>query len=382
MEAIATQVTDGSGQGGHEGSEKRVDLVCEGGGVRGIALVGALAVLEEHGYQTQNMAGTSAGAIVATLYAAGYTAAELREVIGGQDFARFLDAGWAEGIPLAGVPMGLITRLGIYQGEALYQRMRQLLAAKGIARFKDLRSPHADDPRYQDDPRYRYKVQVIASDVSARRLLILPYHAAVLGYDPDELEVALAVRMSASIPFFFEPVRVQRPRLPHEEHVIVDGGLLSAYPIWFFDEKGPPRWPTFGLRLVEGAAAPATNAGAQDALSRSPNAPPAVMNVLDVGTSRPTSQIRDLVSYAGALVDTMLEAHDRLAVEMGDVVRTIAIPTLGISATDFHLTRTQADALYESGRHAAERFLASWDFASYLATYRSGGSKQGDSGRR
>ncbi len=363
MEATATRVTDGRGQGGHEGSEKRVDLVCEGGGVRGIALVGALAALEEDGYQAQNMAGTSAGAVVATLYAAGYTAAELHEVIGGQDFAGFLDAGWTEGIPLAGVPMGLITRLGIYHGEALYRRVRQLLAAKGIVRFKDLRSPHADDPRNQDDPRYRYKVQVIASDISARRLLILPYHAAVLGYDPNELEVALAVRMSMSIPFFFEPVRVRSLREPHEEHVIVDGGLLSAYPIWFFDEQGPPQWPTFGLRLVEGAALPATNL--------------AVTNAPKTGPSRPTSQICDLVCYAGALVDTMLEAHDRLAVEMDDVVRTIAIPTLGISATDFHLTKARADALYESGRHAAERFLASWDFAAYVAAYRRGGSKPG-----
>jgi NTE family protein len=277
--------------------------------------------------------------------------------------------------------MGLITRLGVYRGEVLYLRLRQLLAAKGVARFKDLRSPHAVDPRSQDDPRYRYKVQVIASDVSARRLLILPYHAEALGYDPDELEVALAVRMSASIPFFLAPVRVQRPRLPQAEHVIVDGGLLSNYPIWFFDEQGPPRWPTFGLRLVEGAAAPDTNAGAQEALVRSASAPPAVTNVLDVGASQPTNQIRDLISYSGALVDTMLEAHDRLAVEMDDMVRTIAIPTLGISATDFHLTKAQADVLYESGRHAAERFLASWDFARYVAVYRSGESQQGDSGR-
>jgi len=340
MEAIVAPVMDGSRESGQEGSERHVDLVCEGGGVRGIALVGALAALEEHGYQPQNMAGTSAGAIVAALYAAGYTAAELRDVIAGQDFARFLDTGWPGGIPLAGTPISLITRLGVYRGEVLYQRLRQLLAAKEVARFKDLRSPHADDPRSQDDPRYRYKVQVIASDVSARRLLILPYHAEALGYDPDELEVALAVRMSASIPFFFEPVRVHPPHLPQAEHVIVDGGLLSNYPIWFFDEPGPPRWPTFGLRLVEGAAAPDTN-------------------VLDTGAPQPTNQIRDLISYAGALVDTMLEAHDRLAVEMDDVVRTIAIPTLGISATDFQLTQGQADALHESGRHAAERFLAS-----------------------
>ena len=50
-----------------------VDLVFEGGGVKGIGLAGALATLEERGYQPQNVAGTSAGAINASLLAAGYT---------------------------------------------------------------------------------------------------------------------------------------------------------------------------------------------------------------------------------------------------------------------------------------------------------------------
>ena len=54
------------------------DAVFEGGGVKGIALVGAVAVAEEKGYRWANLAGTSAGAIVASLLAAGYTGAEFR----------------------------------------------------------------------------------------------------------------------------------------------------------------------------------------------------------------------------------------------------------------------------------------------------------------
>src|SRR5215210_7505303 len=64
-----------------EGHARDVDLVFEGGGLKGIALVGAYSVLEERGYRPQNIAGTSAGAIVAALLAAGYTAAELRQTI-------------------------------------------------------------------------------------------------------------------------------------------------------------------------------------------------------------------------------------------------------------------------------------------------------------
>ena len=55
----------------HQPTERRVDLVFEGGGVKGICLVGAYSVLEERGFEPQNVAGTSAGVIVATLLAAG-----------------------------------------------------------------------------------------------------------------------------------------------------------------------------------------------------------------------------------------------------------------------------------------------------------------------
>jgi NTE family protein len=55
------------------------DLVLEGGGVKGIALVGVFSVLEQRGYQLRRVAGTSAGAIVGSLVAANARAAEVEE---------------------------------------------------------------------------------------------------------------------------------------------------------------------------------------------------------------------------------------------------------------------------------------------------------------
>src|SRR2546426_3096125 len=97
--------------------EKRVDLVCEGGGVKGIALVGAVAVLEERGFQFQNLAGTSAGAIVATLLAAGYTAAEISDIIAGQNFDRFMDTTWLDRKPVMGQGLSILMDEGIYAGK-------------------------------------------------------------------------------------------------------------------------------------------------------------------------------------------------------------------------------------------------------------------------
>ena len=81
----------------------KLDAVFEGGGVRGIGLVGAISVAEAAGYQFENVAGTSAGAIVATLLACGYNAAELKQTIGEIDFRSLTDLNGIGRIPIAGV---------------------------------------------------------------------------------------------------------------------------------------------------------------------------------------------------------------------------------------------------------------------------------------
>ena len=324
-----------------------VDLVFEGGGVKGIGLVGAISVLEERGYQPQNVAGTSAGAIVATLMAAGYNAAELKEIILGLDFNRFKDPTWQNRIPLVGGLLSVLMTQGLYRGDYFHELMRHYLEAKGVRTFKDLR--HEEQT---DDLRYQYKVQVIASDISGRQLLVLPRDAAKLGVDPDSLDVAQAVRMSMSIPVFFEPVRI-RNRQDRSHHVIVDGGMLSNFPVWLFDSDGNPEWPTFGLKLVE----PDPRTSIADRL------PP---------EEDEKGGIRGVVDFAKSLVGTMTEFYDRLYLEKDSFVRTIAIPTLGVNSTEFDLSRDRALDLYSAGRSAAEKFLEGWNFDGYVAEFRSG----------
>jgi NTE family protein len=323
------------------------DLVCEGGGVKGVGLAGAYSVLEEHGYRVQNVAGTSAGAITAALIAAGYTAEELKKIVFELDFAQFEDKGWEDRIPLFGKGISLLSDQGIYEGTRFLEWISGVLEEKHIRTFADLRTG-------DEDPKYAYRLQVIASDVSARRLLVLPRDAAVLGLDPDELEVGLAVRMSMSIPIFFEPVRIENKQTNHE-HLIVDGGMLSNYPVWLYDaEDGVvPSWPTFGLLLVE--PEPKTPITA-----RLPE------------PQRGPRGARGLISLLSALVHTMMEAHERMYVEKAQFARTIPVKTLGVGTTEFDLSEERKLALYNSGRMAAEEFLATWDFDAYVAEYRKG----------
>jgi NTE family protein len=308
-----------------------VDLVFEGGGVKGIALVGAFSVLEEEGYEPQNMAGASAGAIVAALIAAGYGSSELKKIIAELDYNRFKDEALEDRFPL-GAALSILKDLGIYEGEDFVEWMSGLLEAKKVRTFGDL-------VRREDiELRYRYKLQVIASDVTDRRLLVLPRDAPKLGIqDPDDIEVALAVRMSMSIPIFFEPVRFTN-RETDREHLIVDGGMLSNFPVWLFDAE-TPQWPTFGLKLVQ----------------KDPKASLAAELPQPVA---PRGGVSQVVGYLRSLVDTMMAAHDRLYIEEHDFEeRTIAIDTLGVGTTEFDLSSQRARALYQSGRDAARKFL-------------------------
>ncbi|MDQ4003134.1 MAG: patatin-like phospholipase family protein [Actinomycetota bacterium] len=310
-----------------EGHARDVDLIFEGGGLKGIALAGAYSVLEERGYRPQNVAGASAGAIVAALVAAGYTAAELRETIMEFDFNSLKDRAWEDLLPVLSRTVSVLKDRGIYEGETFLEWMTGLLETKGVRTFGDLvRRPEAE-------LRYRYKLQVIASDLTEQRLLVLPRDAHRLGIeDPDELSVAMAVRMSMSIPMFFEPVSFTNPKTGRE-HLLVDGGMLSNFPVWLFDAE-EPLWPTIGLKFIE----------------EDPRAP--------LATLGSHGGLLKVVDYARSLVETMMEAHDRFYIEETDFDRTIAIDALGVGTTEFDLPRERAMKLYDSGRAAAEKFLS------------------------
>ncbi len=325
-------------------SNLKADAVFEGGGVKGIGLAGAVAVAEEKGYHWENVAGTSAGAIVAALVAAGYTAAELRKIMNELNYNNFKDAGVIDRIPVVGPLASVTFEKGIYEGNFLENWMRELLLKKGVRTFGDLIMEE-----YKDDDRYRFKLRVIASDINQGRMLALPQDIAFYGVRPEKLDVARAVRMSMSIPFFFEPVKLETKK--GETSYIVDGGLLSNFPVWLFDTAGGiPSWPTFGFKLVE------------------------------PGEGSPR-EIRGPITLLAALFSTMMEAHDKQYIKDEVFVRTVPIPTLGIKTTEFDISRERSEALYQSGREAAEKFFAKWDFVKYVQDYRSGKAVPGRSAR-
>jgi len=332
--------------------EKRVDLVFEGGGVKGIGLAGAFSYLDEQGFKPQRVAGTSAGAITAALVAAGYSGQELQSlVLEEMKFKSFEDGGrWPVSETLE-----LAAHKGLHPGKYFENWMRERLEQKGVTKFGQLREPSAGAADGGDAAQYR--LQVIASDITEQRMLVLPRDAEEhLGLDPDELEIAAAVRMSMSIPIFFDPVVYHDPRNPHDQRLIVDGGLLSNFPVWLFDSPPGqvPRWPTFGLLLV------APNQRAPLVLGDAPE--------------RTDEGKVSILGFLMAIGHTMMEAHDRLYVEQANYARTIPINTLGVQTTQFSIDDDPQlkRKLYDSGRDAAAEFLKTWDFNAYIRTFRQG----------
>ncbi len=221
-------------------SRSHADLVCEGGGVRGIGLVGAVDALCEAGYRFPRVAGSSAGSVVASLVAALQAAGEplsrLAEIMRTIDYRKFLDRSVIGEVPLIGGALSLLVSDGVYRGAYLERLLAGLLADLGVRTFGDLRTGEEPD-------QFAWSLVVTASDLSRRRLVRIPWDLGSYGIDPDDFPVARAVHASSAIPYVFEPVRVGGATW-------VDGGLLSDFPVELFDRPdAQPRWPTFGIRL-------------------------------------------------------------------------------------------------------------------------------------
>lgn len=303
-----------------------VDLVLQGGGIKAIGLAGAMDALAERGIFIHRIAGASGGAIVAGLTAAGYSPSDLRQIIETEPFLELLDTRWYTTLPLVGKPLAILWRMGMHPGMRLQARLAELLEAKGVLRFGDLR----DGEDY-------YPLQVVVSDITARRLLLFPRDAALFGIEPDSLGVALALRMSASIPVVYEPVRLKHTT-ERTEHLLVDGGMLSNFPIWVFETTLDPDVPVIGLRLVDD----------QPGDSLSQRLPGPVFTRTRLG---------QLIDYVESLARTMMEAHDRRYLDVADIDRTVQVPTLGVGTTEFDLSARRIEELYQAGKQAVYEAL-------------------------
>lgn len=325
-----------------EASVNQADLVLEGGGVKGVGLVGAVLRLMDAGYRFTRVAGTSAGAIVAALLASGASAEQLRQVMERLDYRKVPDRAPP---PIPGVSEGvsLLRHAGAYEGDYIHEFLREELGRLGVETFADLRREHDEgaDPgleRFQ-----QYKLVVMATDITNGRLLRLPWDYHLLGLEPDSRPVADAVRASISIPLYFEPVTIRNGT--GEPVTLVDGGVLSNFPIEAFDrtDGAEPRWPTFGVRII-------------------PDLPAGDAQLFPLAALPLLPPIRLLERVTA----TAIAGHDQTYLERPCVRRrTVRVDTGGVGIIEFDAPPEKLDAVRIKGEEAADRFLAEWDWERY-----------------
>ena len=288
-----------------------IDGVFSGGGIKGFAYIGAMQALEEKNYRFKRVAGTSAGAILACFIAAGYTAEEIEEILDELNLKSLLDPPK----PARTLPflkwLNLYFRMGLYKGKALEKWFYKKLAVKGIITFNDLP---------------RGSLKLVASDLTNGRMVVIPDDLASYGIDWRGFSVAKALRMSCGIPFFFEPIKLNDRK---GECLFVDGGILSNFPLWIFDNGNKQR-PTIGMKLS------------------------------NPREDMPPQKINNGLNLFEALFSTMKNAHDERYISRKHERNIIFIPVEKYSATQFDLDEGTKEALIEIGRKRTSKFLETW----------------------
>lgn len=322
------------------------NLIFEGGGVKGIAYVGALELLRQKKVmqKIRRVGGTSAGAINALLVGLGYSVDEMKDVLWNLDFTSFLDDSWG----LIRDTDRLLKDFGWYRGEFFRNWIGEIVAAKTgnhEATFEEISAHKGFKQLY-----------FIGTNLSTRFSEVFSHE-----HTPG-MCVADAVRMSMSIPLFFAAKRSL------QGEVYVDGGVISNYPIKLFDRK---------KYVMKNARNTAYYDHHNTALAKSGKRISKYVynketlgfrldSEKEIGLFRDHAEpvheeIHDFFSFAWALVQTLMEAQQNIHLHSDDWQRTVYIDTLGVGTTQFGVSDDMKWNLVESGREGVDRYFEWFD---------------------
>lgn len=315
------------------------NLVFEGGGVKGIAYVGAMQGLGRRGVlrDIRRVGGTSAGSINAMLFALGYSNAETLALLRQLDFTAFLD----DDFGVLRDTQRLVNRFGWYRGDFFHSWAGDRVADK----LGDRRATFADLEAAGMPSLYVYGTNLSTT-----------FGEVYSAGNTPSMRIADAVRISMSIPLFFAAVRNAR------DDVLVDGGVLNNYPVKLFDRLEYVEEPD-RERICR-----STDYYDRDNAQLAPwlrDDNPYVYNrqtlgfrldsrekisVFRYGAEPPARDIDDFFDYSRALVATVFDAQGTQHLHSDDWQRTVYIDTLGVGTFDFGLPDAAKDELVESGR--------------------------------
>ena len=330
------------------------NLVFEGGGVKGIAYVGALQVLEEKGILPDiiRVGGTSAGAINAVLVGLNYSPAETRQILNKMDFEKFMD----EDFGLFRDVDRLLSEFGWYKGDYFRQWIGDLIAQK------------TGNPNVAFNQVQQQKARNGFRDMYFMGTNISTHFSEVFSHEhTPRMCVADAVRISMSIPLFFASRRSPRG------DVYVDGGVLDNYPVKLFDRQRYLDTENLKSHGVVTDYYKKHNAGLK---RKKLDISSYIYNKETLGfrldsereiamfrdQAEPVAEtIDDFFDYTRNLLKTLMDAQANYHLHGDDWQRTIYIDTLGVKTTEFKITDARKKALVDSGRKGTETYFTWYD---------------------
>jgi NTE family protein len=326
------------------------NLVFEGGGVKGIAYVGALGVLEEKGITSaiERIGGTSAGAINAILFGLGFSLKETMDILSSLDFNEFMDDSWG----IVRDTDRLITQFGWYKGDYFRNWIGKLIKEKtgnSEATFADIEAMKE---------KHRFKsMYFMGTNLSTS------FSEIFSAEHTPRYCIADAVRISMSIPLFFATKRSMRG------DVYVDGGVLDNYPIKLFDREkyvksggfvNTEYYDKLNTKLANEERPICSYVYNKETLGFRLDTKDEISVFRD--QAEPAHKdVNNFFDYTWALIDTVLEAQQSSHLHNDDWARTIYIDTLGVSTTDFDLKDNKKRELVQSGRDGALAYFKWYD---------------------
>ncbi|MCB1951910.1 MAG: patatin-like phospholipase family protein [Zoogloeaceae bacterium] len=326
------------------------NFVFEGGGVKGIAYLGALDVLSDRGVvsSVQRVGGTSAGAINAVLLGLGYTTKEMKDILWSLDFNNFMDESWG----VVRDAKRLVDEYGWYKGDYFRNWMAQLIKEKtgnSETTFADIEATK--------DRKGLKSLYLMGTNLSTS------FSEVFSAEHTPRTCVADAARISMSIPLFFAAKRSMRG------DVYVDGGVLDNYPVKLFDRK---------KYLDSSNFIKTTYYKKINFQTKKMDRPISeyVYNKETLGFRLDTKEeiavfrdhaepahkkIDSFFDYSWALIHTVLEAQQSAHLHSDDWARTVYIDTIGVRTTDFDLSEKKKKDLIKSGKDGATKYLDWYD---------------------
>lgn len=323
------------------------NLIFEGGGVKGVAYLGALGVLEEKGIlpQIERIGGTSAGAIIGLLIGLNFSLKEIEEILLRLDFSKFLD----DSVGLVMDTARLLTEYGWYKGDAFRNWLGDLIGAK-------TGNPNATFQEISLAKMGFKELFFIATNLSTRSSTVFSAE-----HSPD-LCVADAIRMSMSIPLLFTAKKDE------DNEIYADGGILANYPIKLFDQEKyvyqfahePDYYKALNAVLQLQDADQSPYLFNKETLGFRLDSRTEIAALYEEALAI-KHEIKDFLSFIKSIITIYMESLANQHLHSDDWHRTIFIDTLRVKTAEFHISEEKKNALIQSGRECTERYFAWYD---------------------